>query len=320
MTNRERFRKLTAGLKIPVMAAPMFLVSGPELLLSACRAGVIGAMPAANARSVEILDRWLAEISETLNRESVTIPWILNTIVHRTYDRFEGELELVKKYQPPIVTTALGSPKRVIPTVHEYGGMVFASVPTPTFAKKAIEAGVDGLILLTKGAGGHTGYYHPFPLIAEIREFWEGPLILAGAISRGEDIHAAEILGVDLVSIGTQFVVAKESMASDAYREMLIESCLEDIVETDRVSGVLANWMRASLEAAGLETQAEKGLKKEVDFSGDIAADKKAWRDIWSAGEGVGLIKQKESTAEIVARLSQAYEASLARERMRGAL
>lgn len=320
MTNRERFRKLTAGLKIPVMAAPMFLVSGPELLLSACRAGVIGAMPAANARSVEILDRWLAEISETLNRESVTIPWILNTIVHRTYDRFEGELELVKKYQPPIVTTALGSPKRVIPTVHEYGGMVFASVPTPTFAKKAIEAGVDGLILLTKGAGGHTGYYHPFPLIAEIREFWEGPLILAGAISRGEDIHAAEILGVDLVSIGTQFVVAKESMASDAYREMLIESCLEDIVETDRVSGVLANWMRASLEAAGLEAQAEKGFKKEVDFSGDIAADKKAWRDIWSAGEGVGLIKQKESTAEIVARLSQAYEASLARERMRGAL
>lgn len=320
MTNRERFRKLTAGLKIPVMAAPMFLVSGPELLLSACRAGVIGAMPAANARSVEILDRWLAEISETLNRESVTIPWILNTIVHRTYDRFEGELELVKKYQPPIVTTALGSPKRVISTVHEYGGMVFASVPTPTFAKKAIEAGVDGLILLTKGAGGHTGYYHPFPLIAEIREFWEGPLILAGAISRGEDIHAAEILGVDLVSIGTQFVVAKESMASDAYREMLIESCLEDIVETDRVSGVLANWMRASLEAAGLEAQAEKGFKKEVDFSGDIAADKKAWRDIWSAGEGVGLIKQKESTAEIVARLSQAYEASLARERMRGAL
>lgn len=313
MTNRERFRELTAGLTIPAMAAPMFLVSGPELLLSACRAGVMGAMPAANARSVEILDGWLAEISETLNRESITTPWILNTIVHRTYDRFEGELELIKKYQPTIVTTALGSPKRVIPTVHEYGGMVFGSVPSPTFAKKAIDAGVDGLILLTKGAGGHTGYYHPFPLIAEIREFWDGPLILAGAVSRGEDIHAAQVLGVDLVSIGTQFVVASESMASDDYREMLIASELEDIIETDSVSGVLANWMRASLEAAGLSNEAPKGLKKEADFSGNIAADKKAWRDIWSAGEGVGMIKSRATTAEIVTRLEREYRASLQR-------
>ncbi len=293
--------------RLPLLVAPMFLVSSPELVIASAQAGAVGALPAANARTIETLDEWLAQIHAELQSER--LPWLLNMIVHSSYDRFESELELVRRYQPAIVSTALGSPARVTETVKAYGGQVFADVITPAMAKKSIAAGVDGLILVCSGAGGHTGRYNPLAFIREVREFWKGPLGVAGCVSRGEDVLAMQVAGADFVVAGTRFIAARESFASDEYRDMLVASGLEDIVETTAVSGVNATWMRASLEQAGI--QPEQGGTAAIDFSGNISTANKAWKDVWSAGQGVGATHAVASTGQIMDELHAEYAAAL---------
>ncbi|MBC7202924.1 MAG: nitronate monooxygenase [Pusillimonas sp.] len=299
----HNFSQLLADCRLPVMIAPMFLVSGPEMVLAARRAGVLGAFPAPNARSVEVLNEWMLKIEQVVQDRF----WALNMIVHRSYERFAKELELVERYQPSIVSTALGSPRRVIDVVHSYGGIVMADVTTPTFARKAMGAGADVLVAVTNGAGGHTGLYHPFALIDEIRKFWSGPLGLAGAVSRGRDIRAAQILGADFVVMGTRFVATKESMAKPAYREMLVQSSLEDLVASKAVSGVMANWLKRSLDAQEVSLNEWQGQSEQINFAGDISVAPKAWKDVWSAGHGVGAIAKVQSVAEVVDQLQEEY-------------
>ncbi|WP_338743891.1 nitronate monooxygenase [Pseudomonas sp. KK18] len=312
-TTPARLTALLNSLRIPVMAAPMFLVSGPDLLKACCRAGVIGSLPAPNARTIEVLESWLlgaCEDFKAAEEEGVELaPWLFNMIVHSTYDRYPAELELVRRFQPPIVSTALGSPKRVTDTVHGYGGQVISDVITPAMARKAVDAGVDGLILVCNGAGGHTGHYNPFAFIAEVREFWDGPLGLAGAISTGRDVHAAQVMGADFAVVGTRFIATTESLVSDDYRDMLAQCSMDDLVPTKAVSGVLANWMKPSLDKAQIDpTTHQVGA---IDFSGNIASANKAWKDVWSAGHGVGQVKRPMTARQLVMELEAGYRASL---------
>ncbi|MBJ9974176.1 nitronate monooxygenase [Pseudomonas sp. S75] len=304
-----------ASLELPVLAAPMFLVSGPRLVAACCQAGVIGSFPAPNARTLEQLQEWLEQIVNerelAADRGEQWAPWMLNMIVHSTYDRFEAELELVRRYKPSIVSTALGSPARVLDAVHEYGGVVIADVVTPALARKAMAAGVDGLVLVCNGAGGHTGTNNPFAFTAEVREFWDGPLGLAGAISNGRDVHAAQVLGCDFALVGTRLVATTESLVEQAYRDMLVDCTLDDIAATKAVSGVLANWMKPSLAKAGIDPNAE--FRAQIDFSGNIASANKAWKHVWSAGQGVGQIHRTSTVAELVDELHQGYRQSVAR-------
>lgn len=311
--DQQRFMGWVQACALPLMAAPMFLVSGPELVIACARAGIIGSYPAANARNIETLDAWMAQTREGVLAGNPEAIWSMNMIVHSSYDRFGAELELVQKYQPNIVSTALGSPKRVLEAVHGYGGIVMADVINPTLARKAADAGADVLVLVTSGAGGHTGHYHPFALIAEVRKFWQGPLGLAGAITQGVDIRAAQLLGADFVLAGTRFIATTESLAEPDYRDLLVQSHLEDLVQTKAVSGVLANWLRPTLEKAGF-TEDQLREEKKIDFSGDIVAAPKAWKTVWSAGHGVGGIDRVATTAEVVAELRQDYIAALQRE------
>ncbi|MET0267209.1 MAG: nitronate monooxygenase [Duganella sp.] len=299
--------------RLPLLAAPMFLVSGPELAVACAKAGVIGSFPAPNARSVEILESWLRHVSTALAGATDAAPWALNMIVHSTYDRFARELELVMQYQPKVVTTALGSPKRVLEQVHSYGGVVMADVITPTLARKAVDAGVDALILVTQGAGGHTGNYNPFAFIAEVRKFWDGPLGLAGCISSGRDVRAAQLMGADFAVAGTRFIATAESMAAPEYRQLVVDSGIEDLVASKAVSGVLGNWLTATMKAAGVDPDGD-GRDKRIDFSGDISAGKKAWKDIWSAGQGLGAVSAVEPAAEVIAAIRQEYVQTLLSE------
>ncbi|GAB3365355.1 MULTISPECIES: NAD(P)H-dependent flavin oxidoreductase [Giesbergeria] len=310
---QQSFMDLLAASTLPLMAAPMFLVSGPELVVACARAGIIGSYPAANARNIEVLEQWMAQTREGVQQGNAAAAWALNMIVHSSYDRFAAELALVAKYQPKVVSTALGSPKRVLETVHGYGGIVMADVINPTLARKAADAGADVLVLVTHGAGGHTGTYHPFALLAEVRRFWQGPVGLAGAITTGLDIRAAQLLGADFVLAGTRFIATEESLAEPAYRDLLVRSYLEDLVQTKAVSGVLANWLKPTLEQAGFTPEQLKEEKK-IDFSGDIVAAPKAWKSVWSAGHGVGGIDRVAQVAEVVAELQAGYAETLVRE------
>ncbi|MEH7180486.1 NAD(P)H-dependent flavin oxidoreductase [Neobacillus vireti] len=300
-------------LQLPVIAAPMFLVSGPELVKNCCLNGVIGSFPAPNARPIEVLDQWMGHLNEELAEAKAAepdrkiAPWAMNIVVHSTYSRLKDELELLKKHKPQLVITSLGSPKQVVEIVHEYGGLVFSDVSNLKFAQKAAEAGVDGLILVASGAGGHSGQINSFAFVDMVRSFWDGIIVLAGSISTGKGILAAQAAGADLAYMGTRFIVATESMAQDDYREMLVTSTQEDILLTDAFSGVRANMLIPSIVKAGLDP--EKLVKKEkVDFN-DMAgkSDVKAWRDIWSAGHGVGAIDKIESAADIINRLESEY-------------
>lgn len=312
-TSASALLALFAKTRLPVMAAPMFLVSSPELVIASSRAGIVGTYAAPNARNVEALDRALRDIVAGV-QQGGSAPWALNMIVHSSYDRFDDELALVLRYQPQFVTTALGNPHRVLQQVHGYGGFVMADVATPAMARKAADAGVDGLILVCAGAGGHTGTYHPFSFIDEVRKFWNGPLGLAGAVSTGAHVRATQQIGADFAVLGTRFIAAEESMAQPAYRDMLVESRMEDLVASKAVSGVLANWLRPTLESAGLSaTQLHE--EKKIDFSGDISTAPKAWKDVWSAGHGVGAVNAVEPLSIIIDRLAQEYTACLSVER-----
>lgn len=300
------FLRILRDSALPLMAAPMFLVSGPELVIACARHGIVGAFPAANARNIDTLREWMQSTRDTVAAQGGLGVWALNMIVHSSYDRFDAELELLREFQPRIVSTALGSPRRVQEAVHGYGGIVLADVTTPALARKAADSGADVLVLVAHGAGGHTGHYHPFALVDEVRRFWDGPLGLAGAVTSGAHVRAVRALGADFALAGTRFIATRESMASADYRNLIVQSTLEDLVATKAVSGVLANWLKPTLERAGFTPeQLREGQR--IDFSGDIAAAPKAWKTVWSAGHGVGGIDAIDSVQEVVGQLAREY-------------
>ncbi|MFT4636130.1 MAG: nitronate monooxygenase [Arenicella sp.] len=310
MKNTIKHDQLLAQLKIPAMQAPMFLISGPKMVIGACKSGVIGCFPAPNARTIETLDQWMAEITESLAGNEQAAPWAMNMILHPTYPRRAQELELILKYKPPIVVTALGNPAAIIEQIHSYGGIVLADVISPRFAKKAASAGVDGLVLVCAGAGGHTGYLSPFVFINEVRQWWDGLLAVGGGISSGSDVHAVQTMGADIAYIGTRFIATQESMCQVEYKQMIVDSSADDIVPSDAITGVTANWMRQSLINAGYdpENMPGKGL---IDFAQN-GADNKRWQDIWAAGQGVGATDEVNTITELVASLDQEYRHSVA--------
>ncbi len=300
-------------LSIPAIAAPMFIVSGPELVLAACKAGVVGTFPVVNARSYELLDQWLGDISTELdaaragNSNRTIAPHGVNLVVHKTNVRLEKDLELTVKHKVPVVVTSVGNPGDIATSIHAYGGIVFHDVTNIRHAQKAAAAGVDGLILVCGGAGGHAGTMNPFALVRQVREFFDGTIILSGCISDGAGIRAAEALGADLAYLGTRFIATEESLAPDSYKAMLVEAEARDIIYTPAISGIPANFIRQSLEQAGLDPDNLPPTPK-IDMAEELDPDAgKAWKDIWSAGEGIGSIHDLPSTTDLIARLKNEY-------------
>lgn len=304
---------LTGRLALPLVAAPMFLVSGPELVLAACRAGIIGAFPFPNGRTLSDLRSWL----ELLSREirDTDAPYAANMIVHPTYARLDDELALLREFKPKIVVTALGGPIRVIEVVRGYGGLVFADVNGMAFARKAVAAGVDGLVLVSSGAGGHTGDLSAFAFLQAVREFYDGPIALAGCIATGAAVRAVEVMGADLAYAGTPFIAAHESRAVDAYKDMVVASSAADLMVTDAFTGARASMLIPAIRAAGHDPAALPRARK-IEI-GDPQAETKAWKDIWSAGQGIGAIKAVEPAATIVERMTREYKDAVAAPRPR---
>ena len=288
-------------LRLPVIVAPMFLVSDPNLVIASSNAGLIGSFPGPNARTTEELEEWMQQING-----STSNPWAFNMIAHRTYDRFEDELELIKKFQPEIVITALGSPERVIEIVHSYGGKVIADVNNINFARRCAEMNVDGMALICHGAGGHTGHLSPFSFTAYVREFFDGLIVLAGSISTGNHIKAAKFLNADLCYMGTRFISAKESNAVDEYKSMLINSNYEDLRLTNLFTGADAYYLKDSIIRNNLDPDNLESNHDGFNVSGSQEKIK-AWKNIWSAGQGVGLIKKIESVESIVKELEAEF-------------
>jgi nitronate monooxygenase len=305
MTFRNKLDQIKANIALPAIVAPMFLVSGPEIVINSCRKGLIGSFPGPNARTVEDLKNWFVEISSNLHENDA--PWAFNMITHSSYGRFDAEIELVEEYKPEMVITALGGPQRVTDQVHKYGGLVFADVNSPSFARKAVDRGADGLVLVCTGAGGHTGEYAMIPFIDEVRAFFDGPLIVGGGIGTGKAIRSVENLGVDFAYLGTRFLATSETLISDSYREMVWKSHMEDLVLSRAITGALGNWMRASIEATGLSLEETRNVAK-IDFSGDMHSGSKAWKTVWSAGQGVGSITRQESVSDVIDKLSLEYK------------
>jgi nitronate monooxygenase len=290
-------------------------VSGPDLVIAACRNGVIGSFPAPNARPLEVLDAWMGRIAAELEAATAAdptariAPWSLNLVVHSSYDRLPAELELVRRHRPPIVITALGNPSRVIDDVHAYGGLVFADVGSVAMARKAAQAGADGLILVSAGAGGHTGSVAPLVFVQAVRQFFDGIVALAGGLCSGAAIRAAEVAGADLADIGTLFIAARESLASDDYRQMVVDAAVDDLVLTKAFTGASAYYLRESIVRSGLDPDNLSG-KTAMDWS-KSDTQLKAWKDIWSAGQSVVAVQRVEGAAEIIARLRAEYLQSL---------
>jgi len=293
--------QLIDQLRLPVIVAPMFLVSGPELVIASSNAGVVGSFPGPNARTSEELEAWMQKINS-----STSNPWAFNMITHKTYDRFEEELDLISKFQPQIVITALGSPERVIEAVHAYGGKIIADVNNISFARRCADMNVDGMALICHGAGGHTGHLSPFSFTAYVREFFDGLIVLAGSISTGQHIRAAKLLGADLCYMGTRFISAEESNAIDEYKSMIINSTYDDLRMTNLFTGAEAYYLKDSIIKNNLDPD---NLDSNTEgFNVSASQDKiKAWKDIWSAGQGVGLIKNVESVESIVQDLESEF-------------
>ena len=306
------------NLKVPVVASPMFIVSQVKLVLEACKSGIIGTFPALNNRTSEGFEEWLIEIKDELKKHEAETgqpapPYGVNLIVHRTNPRVQADLEICVRQQVPIVITSLGAASEVIDAVHSYGGLVFHDVINKRHARKAIEAGVDGLICVTAGAGGHAGTLNPIPFINEIREMFDGIILLGGALSTGQDVATALQMGADLAYMGTRFINTDEAIASDGYKQMIIDSSTSDIIYTASISGVNGNYMRKSLEAAGFTKELWE-VKAKVDFGKSLDQEKKAWKDIWSAGQGVTTIKDSIPTADLVDRLHQEFRTAIERQ------
>lgn len=300
------------ALSIPAIGSPMFLVSFPPLVTAQCKAGVVGTFPHVNARTSEQFDQWLTDIETDLSAHNaahpsvVAAPYGVNLVVHRTNPRFEPDLALVVKHRAPFVITCLGHPGKVVEAVHTYGGTVFCDVTSAAHARKSVDAGVDGLICVGAGAGGHASNQSAFSLVREIREFWNGCLVLGGGINDGHQIRAAEALGADLVYMGTRFIATQESNAQQAFKQMVIDSDVSDLVYTDRLSGVYANFLKPSLVKWGVDVS--KLPPKIPDMSTLTDTNAKLWKDLWSAGQGVATIHDSPPVAELVARIAAEYD------------
>ncbi|TXH02614.1 MAG: nitronate monooxygenase [Nevskiaceae bacterium] len=308
------------GLSIPVIASPMFIVSNPDLVIAQCKAGVVGSFPALNARPAPVLEDWLKRITAELaewnaaHPERPAAPFAVNQIVHKSNDRLQHDLDLCVKYQVPVIITSLGARTDVNDAIHSYGGIVLHDVINNTFARKAVEKGADGLIAVAAGAGGHAGTLSPFALVQEIREWFDGPLALSGCIARGGAVLAAQAMGADLAYIGSAFIATREANAPEAYKQMVVDSKADDIVYTNSFSGVHGNYLKPSIVKVGLDpANLAPADPSKMDFGtgdGSKQAGPKAWKDIWSAGQGIGAVTEISDAADLVARLVREYRAA----------
>lgn len=293
-------------LRAPVIAAPLFLISGPDLVVETCRSGILGTFPALNQRTGAGYEEWLAEISGRLSELPEAAPFGVNLVVHRVNTRLDADLAATVRHRVPLVVTSLGASADLVDAVHAYGGLVFHDVVGVRHAEKALAAGVDGLIAVCAGAGGHAGTLSPFALLPELRRLFSGPLVLGGAISTGRQVAAARLMGADLAYVGTRFLATRESLASDEHRAMILRADASDIVYTPAISGVPGNFLRPSVLAAGLDPERPR---ETLDFG---TGDTKAWRDVWSAGQGVGSIDDVPSAYDLGLRLAEEYREALA--------
>ena len=305
------------NLSLPVIASPLFIISNPKLVIEQCKAGVVGSMPALNARPAELLDEWLAEITETLaaynkaNPDKPAAPFAINQIVHKSNDRLEHDMQVCAKYKVPIIITSLGAREDVNQAVHAWGGIVLHDIINNKFAHKAIEKGADGLIAVAAGAGGHAGVKSPFALIQEIRQWFDGPVALSGSIASGDAVLAAQAMGADFGYIGSAFIATHEARASDAYKQAIVDGNSDDIVYSNLFTGVPGNYLAPSIRAAGMDPDnLPESDPSKMNFGGDA---KKAWKDIWGCGQGIGAINAVTSTAELVDKLRGEYQAARAR-------
>jgi nitronate monooxygenase len=313
----DRFDSLLASLRIPLIAAPMFLVSGVELVTAACRAGVLGSFPTVNCRGTAELEHWILRIRQDLDAHAqatgrAPAPWCANLVVHPSNPRLADDLAVLCAHPPRLVITSVGAPGPVVGPLHDAGALVFADVASLRHAQRALEAGVDGLVLLTAGAGGQTGHLNPFAFVRAVRAFHDGPLVLAGGISDGVALRAARALGCDLASMGTRFIATRESMASEGYRRMLVDSSADDVLLTRAFTGLEANMLRPSIVAAGLDPGRLPSRRESVDVSRDIDPDSpdspfRRWKDIWSAGHSVSGVTTIGSVAQLVEQIAAEY-------------
>ena len=306
-------------LRLPVIGAPLFIISNPDLVVAQCTAGIVGSFPALNARPASQLDEWLARITEALaawdreHPEQPAAPFAVNQIVHRSNDRLEQDLALCAKYRVPIVITSLGARPEVNQAVHGWGGVVLHDVINEAFAHKAVEKGADGLIAVAAGAGGHAGTLSPFALVQEIRQWFDGPLALSGAIARGDAVLAAQALGADFAYVGSAFIATEEARAEEAYKRMIVDSRAEDIVYTNLFTGVHGNYLRGSIVAAGLDpSHLPESDPSQMDFAAAVNGAK-AWKEIWGCGQGIGAIGDVVPAAQRIAQLAQEYDSARAR-------
>jgi nitronate monooxygenase len=304
-----------ANLPLPIIGSPLFIISNPKLVIAQCKAGVVGAMPALNARPASQLDDWLAEITEELaaydkaNPTRPAAPFAINQIVHKSNDRLEHDMEMVVKYKVPIVITSLGARTDVNDAVHSYGGVTLHDIINNTFAKKAIEKGADGIIAVAAGAGGHAGVKSPFALIQEIRQWFDGPVALSGSISTGGAVLAAQAMGADFAYIGTAFIATEEARASDAYKQAIVDGTSDDIVYSNLFTGVHGNYLAPSIVAAGMDpANLPEGELKTMNFGGGEGSKAKAWKDIWGSGQGIGAVTEIASAAAYIEKLKREYQ------------
>jgi nitronate monooxygenase len=302
-------------LRLPVIAAPLFIVSNPQLVIAQCKAGVVGSFPSLNARPASQLDEWMHEITEALaahdrdNPDAPSAPFAVNQIVHRSNDRFEHDMEVCAKWKVPIVITSLGARTELNDAVHSWGGITLHDIIDDRFARKAVEKGADGLIAVAAGAGGHAGRWSPFALVHEIRRWFDGPLALSGAIATGDAVLAAQAMGADLAYIGSAFIATPEARATDDYKQAIVSSSAADIVYSNLFTGIHGNYLRSSIVAAGLDPENLPAPGSEA-MNFQSATGAKAWRDIWGSGQGVGAVDEIVPTADLVARLTEEYRAA----------
>jgi nitronate monooxygenase len=305
---------LERTLRLPVVGAPLFIISNPTMVIEQCKAGIIGSFPALNARPAPVLEDWLQQITANLaeyraaNPDHKVAPFAVNQIVHSSNDRLMNDVELCRQYKVPIQITSLRAPDEVVPSAHSYGGLVFHDVTNVKHAKRALQAGVDGLILVCAGAGGHAGTLSPFALVSEVREFFDGPILLSGAIANGAAILAAQAIGADLAYMGTRFIATREANAPDEYKQAVVDSAADDIVYTNLFTGIHGNYLRSSILKAGLDPDnLAEADKSKMNFASNRV---KAWRDIWGSGQSCALVKDIPSVAELVSRLEDEYHAA----------
>ena len=312
--------KLLSRLRLPVIGAPLFIISNPKLVIAQCTSGIVGSFPALNARPASQLDEWLHEISEALAKhdcehpDSPAAPFAVNQIVHRTNDRFEADMAVCEKWKVPIVITSLGAREELNQAVHGWGGMTLHDIIDDRFARKAVSKGADGLIAVAAGAGGHAGRWSPFALVQEIRAWFNGPLILSGSIANGSAVLATQAMGADLAYIGSPFIATPEARCSDDYRQAIVEGGAADIVNSALFTGIPGNYLRSSIERSGLDPDSlDKADSLPTEFGSEGSGKSKAWRDIWGSGQGIGAIDKVQPAADYIDRLDREYRDARAR-------